>query len=192
MGVGTLKRRREKLSGDIALIQKLKDDKYIMLSSTKTHVETNQANLSDQQLILDRRQESLQDYIGKTQEQATRRFDMIGEFEEEIVKLSDSLAKQSLHGTLKRFNNSLNKVPTNEKGESELNSFVAEAERLEKTLANIKGGSKLDIKDKINDCSRILSVFSGGYEKIGKALSSNENELNLSFNRKDSLLMSSN
>merc|ERR1719474_2253845 len=95
---------------------------------------------------------------------------MIGEFEEEIVKLSDSLAKQSLHGTLKRFNNNLNKVPTNEKGENELNSVVVEADRLEKTLANIKGGSKQDIKDKINDCSRSLSVFSGGFEKIGTVL----------------------
>jgi len=189
--VGTLKRRREKLSGDIALIQKLKDDKYIMLSSTKTHVETNQVLLSDQQLVIDRSQEALEDFSGKTQEQATRRFDMIGEFEEEIVKLSEIMANQTLNGTLKRLNKNINEIPKNVKLDSVLRSVVNEAIRLKQTLANIKGASNQEIIELCNDCSMTLSFFSRGKEKTGKTINSKENELNVSVAEKNNLLMSS-
>jgi len=189
--VGTLKRRREKLSGDIALIQKLKDDKYIMLSSTKTHVETNQVLLSDQQLVIDRSQEALEDFSGKTQEQATRRFDMIGEFEEEIVKLSEIMANQTLNGTLKRLNKNINEIPKNVKLDSDFRSVVNEAIRLKQTLANIKGASNQEIMELCNGCSMTLSFFSRGKEKTGKTITSKENELYASVAEKNNLLMSS-
>ena len=146
--------------------------------------------LSDQQLVIDRSQEALEDFSGKTQEQATRRFDMIGEFEEEIVKLSEIMANQTLNGTLKRLNKNINEIPKNVKLDSDLRSVVNEAIRLKQTLANIKGASNQEIMELCNDCSMTLSFFSRGKEKTGKTITSKENELNESVAEKNNLLMS--
>ena len=113
---------------------------------------------------------------------------MIGEFEEEIVKLSDAMAKQSLNGTLKRISTNLNEMSNGDNIDSELSSIEIEAKSLELTLANLKKASNQALGDLHNDCSQTLDVFSNSDDCMGKALSSLENDLNMSVQRKNNLV----
>ena len=58
----------------------------------------------------------VEDCARKTKDQASRRFEMIGEFEEEIVLLSDKLASHSLTVTSARLEAKVNNLAAEEAG----------------------------------------------------------------------------
>ena len=58
----------------------------------------------------------VQDCARKTKDQANRRFEMIGEFDEEIVLLSDKLASHSLTAISARLEAKVNNLAAEEAG----------------------------------------------------------------------------
>ena len=60
----------------------------------------------------------VQDCARKTKDQANRRFEMIGEFDEETVLLSDKLASHSLTATCARLEAKVNNLAAEEAGAS--------------------------------------------------------------------------
>ena len=74
----------------------------------------------------------VEDCARKTKDQASRRFEMIGEFEEEIVLLSDKMATHSLTGTCVRLKGKVNILAAEEAGAAaELEAATRERTALE-------------------------------------------------------------
>lgn len=94
----TLKRRKEEAGQSLAAISLQAEERLAGAEAARSRVEILQGQFSQRQASLERSQEVVRDCARDTKDQANRRFEMIGEFEDEVVKLSERLAKHSLTG----------------------------------------------------------------------------------------------
>ena len=94
----TLKRRKEEAGQSLAAISGQAAERLVRAEAARSRVEILQGQFSQRQASLERSQEVVRDCARDTKDQANRRFEMIGEFEDEVVKLSEKLAKHSLTG----------------------------------------------------------------------------------------------
>ena len=104
----TLKRRKEEAAQSLAVISHQGAERLARAEAVRSRVETLQSQFSQSQGSLERSQEVVRDCARDTKDQANRRFEMIGEFEDEVVKLSEKFANHSLTGTSMRLTGNLN------------------------------------------------------------------------------------
>ena len=97
--VRTLKRRKEEAGQSLAAISQQAAERRAREAAARSRVDSLQDQFSQRQASLERSQEVVRDSARDTKDQANRRFEMIGEFQDEVVKLSEKLAKHSLTGT---------------------------------------------------------------------------------------------
>ena len=104
----TLRRRKEEAAQSLAAISQQGAERLARAEAARSRVESLQSQFSQRQASLESSQEVVRDCARDTKDQANRRFEMIGEFEDEVIKLSEKLAKHSLTGTSLRLAGNLN------------------------------------------------------------------------------------
>ena len=133
--VRTLKRRKEESGQGLVIIGQQAAERLARLESVRSRVESLQAQFSQHQASLERSQEVVRDCARDTKDQANRRFEMIGEFEDEVIQLSEKLAKHSLTGTSLRLSGNMNILAAEEaKATSDLEAACKETAALMKIL----------------------------------------------------------
>ena len=153
----TLKRRKELVGSELAEVRKQLTDKESLLDSIKNRVDLQQHSSNQQQMTLEMNQKRLKQLSIETQDEADRRFALIGEFEDEMMKLSEQLLEQNLCATLNSVDLNINKSVMRDK---EVSQNLAQArarvsELLEmKQLLNAAAGANL--ADLVDNCKIVI------------------------------------
>ena len=137
--VRTLKRRKEEAGQSLAAISQQTAERRVREAAARSRVDSLQDQFSQRQASLERSQEAVRDSARDTKDQANRRFEMIGEFQDEVVRLSEKLAKHSLTGTGVRLAGNVNILAAEEtKAALDLEAATTKRTSLETILVQDK------------------------------------------------------
>ena len=187
----TLRRRKEEVGKDLATVKRHQKDKESMLEAVKSQGEVKQEQFNGQQLQIEKCQETMKDFSKMTQDQANTRFDMIGEFEEEMLKLSDMMSKQCLNGSLKKLDYNLNNMTYSERDvDAKLSEIDAEAKALGEHLGQLGESSLHELKDIQENCKGGIEDVASKFDLFSKEVDFVKKGINLSLNKRNNLLMS--
>ena len=187
----TLRRRKEEVGKDLATVRRHQKDKESMLEAVKSQVEVKQEQFNGQQLQIEKCQETMKDFSKSTQDQANTRFDMIGEFEEEMLKLSDMMSKQCLNGSLKKLDYNLNNMTYSERDvDAKLSEIDAEAKALGEHLGQLGESSLHELKDIQENCKGGIEDVASKFDLFSKEVDFVKKGINLSLSKRNNLLMS--
>ena len=187
----TLRRRKEEVGKDLATVKRHQKDKESMLEAVKSQVEVKQEQFNGQQLQIEKSQETMKDFSNLTQDQANTRFDMIGEFEEEMLKLSDMMSKQCLNGSLKKLDYNLNNMTYSERDvDAKLSEIDAEAKALGEHLGQLGESSLHELKDIQENCKGGIEDVASKFDLFSKEVDFVKKGINLSLSKRNRLLMS--
>ena len=187
----TLRRRKEEVGKDLATVKRHQKDKESMLEAVKSQVEVKQEQFNGQQLQIEKCQETMKDFSNLTQDQANTRFDMIGEFEEEMLKLSDMMSKQCLNGSLKKLDYNLNNMTYSERDvDAKLSEIDAEAKALGEHLGQLGESSLHELKDIQENCKGGIEDVASKFDLFSKEVDFVKKGINLSLSKRNRLLMS--
>ena len=187
----TLRRRKEEVGKDLATVKRHQKDKESMLEAVKSQGEVKQEQFNGQQLQIEKCQETMKDFSKSTQDQANTRFDMIGEFEEEMLKLSDMMSKQCLNGSLKKLDYNLNNMTYSERDvDAKLSEIDAEAKALGEHLGQLGESSLHELKDIQENCKGGIEDVASKFDLFSKEVDFVKKGINLSLSKRNRLLMS--
>ena len=133
----------------------------------------------------------MKDFSKLTQDQANTRFDMIGEFEEEMLKLSDMMSKQCLNGSLKKLDYNLNNMTSSERDvDAKLSEIDAEAKALGEHLGQLGESCLRELKDIQENCKGAIEDVASKFDLLSKKVDFVKKGINLSLSKRNNLLMS--
>ena len=168
----TLKRRKELVGSELAEVRKQLSDKESLLDSIKNRVDLQQNSFNQQQMILERHQMSLKQISRQTQEQANKRYALIGEFEDEMMKLSEQVLEQNLCATLNSVDLNINKSVMRDKEVSQnlvqARARVSELLEMKQQLTTAAGGNLADLLDRCKIMIRDLQSDDVEEDNVGE------------------------
>merc|ERR1719309_1379019 len=92
-----------------------KEEKKTLLAAVQGRVETRQKMFDQVKHQVDISQAAVQECSGRTKDEAKGKFEMVGEFEMEMDRLSDQMSKHSLACTMTRLGNNVANIENEEK-----------------------------------------------------------------------------
>ena len=153
----TLKRRKELVGSELAEVRKQLTDKESLLDSIKNRVDLQQSSFNQQQMTLEMNQKRLKQLSRQTQEEADRRFALIGEFEDEMMKLSEQLLEQNLCATLNSVDLNIDKSVLRDK---EVSQNLAQARARVSELLEMKqqltAAAGANLADLVDNCKIVI------------------------------------
>ena len=153
----TLKRRKELVGSELAEVRKQLSDKESLLASIKNRVDLQQNSFNQQQMILERHQMSLKQISRQTQEQANKRYALIGGFEDEMMKLSEQVLEQNLCATLNSCDLNLNKSVRKDKEVSQnLAQARARVSELLEMKQQLNAAAGANLADLVDNCKIVI------------------------------------
>ena len=168
----TLKRRKELVGSELAEVRKQLTDKESLLDSIKNRVDLQQNSFNQQQMILERHQMSLKQISRQTQEQANKRYALIGEFEDEMMKMSEQVLEQNLCATLNSVDLNINKSVMRDKEVSQnlaqARARVSELLEMKQQLTTSAGANFADLVDKCKIMIRDLQSDDVEEDNVGQ------------------------
>ena len=171
----SLKRRKDEVGRELAALEQHNASKESALNSVRNQVDSLQSQFRCQQDSVNKTQEMLKDLAEQTQDQANRRFDMIGEFEEELAKFADTSAKHTENGTLRRLDRNVHVLTSKEaKLTSDLEDVVREMQSLNVEPTN--SGSP-ELMEVITKCQKAFEEVSCDNDEVVSEVAQLKNNL---------------
>ena len=168
----TLKRRKELVGSELTEVRKQLTDKESLLDSIKNRVDLQQNSFNQQQMTLEMNQKRLKQLSIETQEEADRRFALIGEFEDEMMKLSEQVLEQNLCATLNSVDLNINKSVMRDKEVSQnlaqARARVSELLEMKQQLTTSAGANFADLVDKCKIMIRDLQRDDVEEDNVGQ------------------------
>ena len=181
--VTILKKRKDEVRRNLTNIIKQKSDKETIAATIKSRVDKQQECVNTEQVNIDRSQSCLKDYSQQTTDQSYKRFDMIGEFEQEFLKLCHKMGNQSLNDTMSKLDSNL-KIKAQNRDKLKHDLFVTTAEVRAITDEKI-------LQDKTKEITNVydgsLSVLSEIEDNIATSDDDDKTEMNTPV-KNDSLM----
>ena len=189
-----LERRVDEMARQVGAASTAREAKMAKLAAVKGRVEARQKTFDQVKQGVDVTQATVKECMERVEGEARERFGVVGEFEEEMMKLSEKMSKHSLVCTVTRLRNTLARMEEEEQlVDGRLVEVQGRGENMMRRKANSETVAQMNgWKEVVGKSGQLVSEVAGMCEVARGRVEEVKGDISLLVEKRNTILMSNN